>query len=168
MRADAHPSTGPAGLPFGFRRAAFTMVEVVLAMALFATAVVVLAAAYVNVLTSLELVKVDQALEQEVSFVRTQVLLEPDRDTVEAGGEMPTASHGNATWQAAVEPTQVADLFRVVLTIELAGDGKSVPERTINQTLFVLRPDWSEPTERDNLRTETRKRLEEIKRFRPL
>ena len=150
------------------RTAGFTLLEVLLAMALFAVAVVVLAASYINVLNSLELVKVDQALEQELALVRAQVLQEADLETIEEGGELPTVTHGRATWQAEVEPTAVADLFRLTLTIEMQGNGEDVPESTVTQTLFVLRPNWSEPVERDKLREETRKRLDEAKKFRAL
>lgn len=150
------------------RRCAFSLVEVILAVGLFAIAVMVLAAAYVNVLDSVDRVKTDQALEQELSFVRTQVLLEPELENVEAGGEVPTATHGVARWSASVSPTAVADLFRVDLQIELAGDGADVPGRTLSQTLYLLRSSWSDPVERDTLRAEHRKALEEARRFRPL
>jgi general secretion pathway protein I len=149
-------------------RGAFTLVEVLLALALFAMAVVVLAASYINVLNALESVKVDQALEQELALVRSRVLQEPDLDEIEKGGEVPTPTHGVARWEAQVSPTAVADLFRVDVRVELEGSGEETAPRTVDQTLYLLRADWSEPVERDELRAETRKRLDEIKRFRPL
>jgi general secretion pathway protein I len=147
-------------------RSGFTLLEVLLAVALFAMAVVVLAASYVNILNSLEIVKVDQALEQEMAFVRTAVLLEPELDNIEKGGDVPTVTQGSARWSAVVTPTLVADLFRVDVTVELEGNGEEVPARTLTQTLHLLRPDWSEPVDRDKLREETRKRLDERKRAR--
>jgi prepilin-type N-terminal cleavage/methylation domain-containing protein len=149
-------------------RRAFTLIEVVLAVSLFAVAVVVLAAAYVNILNSIESVRVDQTLEQELAFVRSQVLLETELENIEKGGEVPTPSYGAAVWSATVTPTMVADLFRVDLVIELPGDGAASPPRSIVQTLHVLRPSWSVPTERDALRAESSERLGELKRTRPL
>jgi general secretion pathway protein I len=153
------------------RSAGFTLIEVIVALALFALAATVLAAAYVNVLNAMESVKGDQAFEQEVALVRSQVLLEPDRDKVEEGGDVPTAGLGDATWRATVTPSEtIADLFLVELEItfpppESASGGE---ERVVKQALWLLRPQWSEPTERDALRAESRKRLQEIKRGRSL
>jgi len=148
-------------------RAAFTILEVMVATAIFAVAVVGLAAAYINILTNIEVVKEDLALENELSLVRTKILLEPELETVEEGGDINTATHGLAQWNALVEPTETADLFRVRVEITLAGD-EEVKERKIEQTLYVLRPDWSDPLERENLRSARREQLEELKRSRPL
>lgn len=150
---------------------AFTLLEVLLALALFSIAGLVLAAAYTNVLNNLEKVKVDQALEDELALVRAQVLLQPELEEVEKGGDLPTINYGEARWKAVVTPSErIADLFRVDLEIELEGreDEQSTPPRTLTQTLWLLRPDWSEPTERDDLRAQRKKEIEEAKRFRPL
>jgi general secretion pathway protein I len=146
----------------------FTLLEVIVALALFAFAAMVLAGAYVSVLNSVESVKLDQSLEEELAFVRSQVLLEPELANVEAGGEVPTGTHGMATWSATVSPTTVADLFRVDLTVSLEGDGNAVEPREENETLFVLRTSWSQPTDRDKLREATRKRLTDLKQSRSM
>jgi prepilin-type N-terminal cleavage/methylation domain-containing protein len=145
----------------------FTLVEVIAALALFAIATIGLAGAYIDVLNGLERVKVDQQLEQELAFVRTQVLLQPDLDEVELGGDVPTATHGEARWTATVTPSErVADLFRVDLEIEFTGDGEAVPPGTFEETLYLLRPDWSEPTARDDIRVQRKKEIEEAKLYR--
>lgn len=167
--AGAARTQGPALPPNSLhRRAAFTLIEIIVALALFALAATVLASAYVNVLNAMENVKGDQALEQEVALVRSQVLLEPERKKVEEGGDVPTAGLGDATWRATVTPSEaIADLFRVDLEITLPGakdDGTT--DRKIDQTLWLLRPDWSEPTERDKLRAKSRERLQELKQGR--
>lgn len=147
---------------------AFTILEVIVATAIFAVAVVGLAAAYVNILTNIEIVKEDLALENELSLVRTKVLLEPELETVEQGGDINTATHGLAQWSAIVEPTETADLFRVNLEITFEGDSEGGEERKVEETLYLLRPDWSDPLEREDLRSARREQLEEIKRSRPL
>lgn len=162
-------SEGGAGSRNPPRVRAFTLLEVLLSLALFSIAGLVLAASYVTVLNNLEKVKLDQALEDELALVRTQVLLQPELEEIEKGGDVPTVNYGPAHWTALVTPSErIADLFRVDLEIELEGDGERVPARTFTQTLWLLRPDWSEPTDRDNLRAERRKEIEEAKRSRPL
>ena len=146
---------------------AFTLIEVLLALALFVISVVVLASAYVNVLFGLEAVRVDRVLEQEMAFVRSVVLTVPDRETIEEGGELPTAELGYAYWEAELEPTEVADLFIVNVSITLEGTGQ-IKERTLNDRLVVLRPSWSEPLEREELRAASKERLAELKLNRAL
>jgi prepilin-type N-terminal cleavage/methylation domain-containing protein len=147
---------------------AFTLLEVLLALALFSISVVVLSASFVNVLNSIEAVKVDQTLEQEMAFVRAEVLMAPDLDILEEGGEVLTAGLGFARWEAIAEPTEVADLFEVNVKVTFEGRDE-VPERVIEQSLILLRPSWSDPLEREELREITRERLaEDHLRSRPL
>jgi len=145
----------------------FTLIEVLLALALFAISVVVLASSYVNVLFGLEAVQVDRVLEQEMAFVRSVILTAPDLETIEEGGELPTAELGYAYWEAELEPTKVADLFVVHISVTLEGDGKG-GERTLDDRLIVLRPGWSDPLEREKLRAASKERLAEMKLNRSL
>lgn len=152
-----------------YRVRGFTLIEVLLSLALFTIAGLVLASAYVTILDNLDRVKLDQALEDELALVRTQVLLQPELEEIEKGGDIPTVNYGYARWTARVTPsTRIADLFRVDLEIGLDGDGDRRPARTLTQTLWVLRPDWSVPTDRDNLRAQRRKEIQEASRARPL
>ncbi len=149
-------------------KSAFTLLEVLLALALFSISVVVLSASFVNVLTSIEAVKVDQTLEQEMAFVRSMVLTAPDLDILEEGGEVSTGGLGFARWEAIAEPTEVADLFKVEVKVTFEGHDE-VPERVVEQSLLLLRPAWSDPLEREELRAITKERLvEDHLRNRPL
>jgi hypothetical protein len=142
---------------------------VIVALALFALGATVLAAAYVNVLNALDSVKSDQAFEQAIVHVRSQVLQEADMELIEEGDELPTSAFGQAHWRGVVTPSEtIADLFRIDLEITLEGSDERPEPRTVNQTLWVLRPDWSEPSERDALRAKTRERLQDLKRGRSL
>jgi len=159
----------PAFAPALRRARGFTLIEVIVALALFAVGATILAAAYVNVLNALDSVKGDQAFEQAIVLVRSQILQEPDREVIEDGDELPTARFGQAHWRAVVTPSEtIADLFRVDLEITFDGSEERPEPRTVEQSLWVLRPDWSEPTERDALRARTRERLQELKRGRSL
>lgn len=145
----------------------FTLVEVVLAVAIFATAVVFFTIAYLNTVESVHRVNLDQALEQDLAAVRQQALLISDLDTLEEGDDLATGEHGLARWRAEVEPTQVADLFRVTLIVELEGaeDDEDAGPIEARQEILLTRPSWSEPTEREALRAETRERLVERQIF---
>lgn len=153
LTADGSPYLG---------KEAFTLLEVLLALALFAGAVVVLASSYLNIITSLEAVKTDRAFDQQVRWVRDQVLQEPDLKLLEKGGELRTPDAGVVRWQASVTPALVADLFAVELRVEMTAEksGKSTL-REHTERLTVLRPSWSEPVERSKLFEEAKQRIEE-------
>jgi hypothetical protein len=140
---------------------------VLMALALFAISAVVLVSAYINVIFGLESVRVDRVLEQEMAFVRSFILTAPDLEAVEEGGELPSGGLGYAYWEAELEPTEVADLFVVYVTITLEGT-REVEEKSRTERLIVLRPSWSEPIEREELRAASKERLAELRLDRPL
>ena len=138
----------------------FTLIEVILSLALFAVDVATFASTYVNVLNSMESVEVDQEFEQDMSMIRTAALLIENPQTLEEGGEVSTGNHGRATWTAEYESTAVADLFHVTLTVQLFPKA-SEESREVVETFYLNRPTWADPTERETLRAETRDRLVE-------
>lgn len=144
------------------RKDGFTLLEVVISLALFAIAVSVLGAAYVNVLNSLDRLQVDQHFEQDMAMVREVTLMIGSVDELEKGGEIVTATHGVANWSAEYEETLIADLFKVSLLVEFPA-GEDVEERVVSQEFYLTRPNWSEPSERDKLRADTRERFESQK-----
>jgi len=161
---------GPASLNESWlnRGRGFTIMEVVLALALFVVAVTAFSGAYVNILNAFEAVKLDQTFEQDLALVRKQVLSIADVEDLEAGGEVVTGAYGAANWSVEYEPTGVADLFRVTLFVEMYPEeedayGNEREPIEVEQTLFLTRPTWSDPVERETLRTETAKRLEQRK-----
>lgn len=149
---------GPARNPLGF-----SLLEVVIAIALFGMAVGALGSAYLNTISAVDRVQLDHALEQDLALVRQVALLKESVEELEEGGEIETGSHGLAIWSAEYEYTGVADLFKVSLFIELEGaegEGEEEEEeRKVEQTLYLTRPTWSDPTERGALREETRQRF---------
>ena len=137
---------------------AFTLIEVLVSLAIFALAAVVLGAAYVNVLTSYASVARRQEHEQEVRLVRTLVVAEPDRTIVEKGGTFNLPDNRAARWSAIVEEGTVADLFRVTLRCEIPETSRPQPW-VREESFMLLRPTWSDPAIRDELRQKTRDRL---------
>ncbi|MFP4283489.1 MAG: type II secretion system protein [Opitutales bacterium] len=141
MRRKPHPDT---------RRRGFTLLEVLVALAIFAVSAVVISEAFFNTLRALDQREQDVAGLDDLRFVRSQILLEPDLDTFEDGGDIETLDGGTARWEAEVEPTRVPHLFAVFLNIEFAG-GETVERWTHRETLRVLRPTWSELGEAEDL-----------------
>lgn len=143
-------------------RKAFTLLEVVISLALFAVGVSVLSSAYINVLNAMDRLEVDQAFEQDMALVRRMALMVGSMEELEDGGEISTANHGIATWEGEYEETIVADLFKITLIVEFPSDGER-EEQTVRQEMYLTRPNWSDPIERDKLRSESRERFEDIK-----
>lgn len=139
-------------------RDGFTLLEVLIAMTVFFTAVAFFSIAYLNTLSAINSVQVNQGLEQDLEVVRQKALLLADLDEFEEGGEVLTGEHGLARWRSEVEPTELADLFYVTLSIELDPENEEEPS-SAEQSFYLLRPTWSDPTERETLRERTRERL---------
>ncbi|MEJ6602524.1 MAG: prepilin-type N-terminal cleavage/methylation domain-containing protein [Verrucomicrobiia bacterium] len=140
------------------RNRAFTIIEVLAALAIFATAAIVLGAAYVNVLNGYAHAERATKVDADLRFAREILFRQPDLDLVEEGDEFESADGRRVIWRAIVEPTLVADLFEVEFEVELidenTGEGETVTER-----FRLLRPTWSEDNDRDQLRQEARDNL---------
>ena len=142
--------------------AGFTLLEVLVALTIFAMAAVVLGSSYLNVLNSYEVVARGVQINEDFAFARQQVLNEPDRKKVEEGGEFETAGARRAKWSVEIESTGVADVFRVGFTCEIADPNRPEPERQV-QTFLLLRPTWViDPGERGKLKEDAKTRILEI------
>lgn len=144
---------------------AFTLLEVLVSLAIFALAAVMLSATYVNILSNYDAVARRQEHAQEMSLVRVQLLSEPDRKVAEKGGDLALPENRGAHWTVKIEETDVADLFQVNLTCEvrdaLGGDAKPW---TQDESFMLLRPTWSDPALRDKLRASAQERTAKEKR----
>lgn len=145
-------------------RTGFSLIEVVVALALFAMAAVVLSDAFVNALLARERGVSNDARNRDIQAVRMQLLLEPDRETAEDGGVYETLSNGAADWQATIEPINIVDLFQVQLRIEFREPQDDL-ESLHEETLYLLRPTWSEADERSELLQEKRSDLLDQRNF---
>lgn len=140
----------------------FTLLEVLVALTIFAMAAVMLGSSYLNVLNSYEVVSRGVQINEDFAFARQQVLNEPDRKKVEEGGEFETAGARRAKWNVEIESTGVADVFRVAFTCEIADPNRPEPERQV-QTFLLLRPTWViDPGERGKLKEDAKTRILEI------
>jgi general secretion pathway protein I len=141
------------------KRRAFTLIEVLVSLAIFAVAAVSLGAAYSNVLLSRIAMKQDEQRLDDRARCRAALLETPGYEDVEAGGEIHLPGGRTARWQGKIEATSVSDLFAVQLTAEIEGaDGAEAEE--YGETRMLLRPTWSIPSDRQKIRDEARQRLE--------
>jgi general secretion pathway protein I len=141
-----------------YARDGFTLLEVLVALAIFAMASIALGAAYINVLTSYAVVNRVAERDEEVRFARTALLAEANRDTAEEGAEFESTDGRRVRWSSVIESTNVADLFQVTFTCEVTSSADPRP-RVVTQTFRVLRPTWSDAAERETLRAEARDRI---------
>ena len=141
---------------------AFTLVEVLVSLGIFALAAVVLGTAYVNILTNYQAMRTWTVDRDEMAFARATLLAEPDRAKAERGGDMALPAGGNLRWSATIEEATRADLFKVTLAFEINPPAPA-PARREQQVFLLLRPTWSDPAAKELLRTASRARLAERK-----
>jgi general secretion pathway protein I len=143
------------------RRSAFTLLEVLVALAIFAMAAVVLGGAYLNVLNGYEVARRATVTDPEVEFARAALLAQPDVDLAQQGAEFDSADGRHVRWTAVIEPTTVADLFTVTFNCDITGAGQISPQHT-QERFRVLRPTWSQATDRTTLRANAKDRILQI------
>ena len=141
---------------------AFTLVEVLVALVIFAMAAVVLGSSYLNVLNSYQTVSRGVQVNEDFAFARQIVLREPDRQKLEQGGEFESAGGRRAKWSVEITSTLVPNVFNVAFTCELADPTRTEPEK-LTQQFTVLRPTWVIDTaERDKLKADIKTRIFEL------
>ena len=145
---------------------AFTLLEVLVALAIFAMAAVVLGATYVNALNAYEAVARRNEFGADLQFVRAALLTEPDRSKVEEGGDFDLGGSKRAHWNAEITATDTVDLFSVAWTCEITDPARREPFRT-TQTYLLLRPTWSDPVERTKLADRVKQRILELQGVAP-
>lgn len=128
---------------------AFTLVEVLVAVAIFVVFVGAFSQALVASFNAVSAINELQNYDTDLRLVRRTVLQIKERDDVEDGGEVETIGSGEAKWEAEIETVEVIDLFKLTLTIEFEDD----PDEAVHEmVLYVLRPDWSDEAEHQALR----------------
>jgi general secretion pathway protein I len=144
------------------RRFAFTLIEVLVALCIFAMAAVVLGSSYLNVLLSYETVTRAVTANENLTFARQIVLTESDRKKLEEGGEFETANNQRVQWSVEIESSSVADVFKVNFNCEISDPSGGSPEKR-TETFMLLRPTWViDATERSKLKEDAKARILEL------
>lgn len=139
-------------------RRAFTLIEVLVSLAIFALAAVSLGAAYSNVLLSRQTLRIDEQSLEDRARVIGAMLEAPNYDDVVTGGEVNLPGDRTASWKGEIEATPVSDLFKVTIEAEMENaDGETVEW---SESRLLLRPTWSVPGEKAKLLADARVRLE--------
>jgi hypothetical protein len=150
------------------RGAAFSLLEVLVALAIFAMAFVVLLSAYVNILGSYNGIARSREADEDVKFSRAALLAEPDILKAQAGDEFDSTNGRHVKWTATIDPdTTMPDLFTVNFECDVTESGAPEPEK-IMQTFEALRPTWStDPTARAKLMQDVKDRISDLQGKQP-
>ena len=128
-----------------------------MALMIFGLTAVVMGGAYLNVLNSYEAAQSSNKNDGEVSFARSQLLAIADLQTAQTGAEFDDGDR-HVKWTSEIEPTTTTDLFTVTFTCVISDPSASGP-RTVVETFMLMRPTWSDPTERTTLRQNAATRI---------
>ena len=140
-------------------RRAFTLLEVIVALAIFALAAIVLGAAYVNVLNAYEAVARGNQSDEDVRFARSQLLAEPDHDKAETGADFVSTGSRQVKWHATIEATNTADLFDITFVCEVTDPNANGGTQTTTEHFTVMRPTWADPATNSKLKQDAHDRI---------
>ena len=143
-----------------FRARGFTLIEVMVSLAIFVFAAIMLAGAYINVLSGYESVGRAVLRNDDLSFARADLLTQSDPDQVAKGGEFDSDNH-HVTWKASFDPTETTDVFEVHFECNITGGDLRQPEK-LEQTFRLLRPTWSVAADRATLRSKNADRINQL------
>jgi prepilin-type N-terminal cleavage/methylation domain-containing protein len=138
-------------------RRGFTLVEVLVALVIFALMAIVLGGAYLNVLNSYEAARRANMSDEDVFFARSQLLSQSDLQTAQNGAEFDDGDR-HVKWTAEIDPEKTTDLFTVTFTCTITDPSEPGPRNEV-ETFMLLRPTWSDPTTRSTLRQNAADRI---------
>lgn len=150
------------------KKSGFMLIEVLVALAIFGLAAVYLVDGAFVASRTIRLMKDARELEQDLLWVRSQVLTEPSYEKLQDGGELTALTMGEVEWEVEVEMTEVLDLYLVNLTLEYEGnDDFGIEPGERNSQMYLLRPSWGRhadfATERNRLLEDKRDKIRDLK-----
>jgi len=153
----------------------FSLLEVLIALVIFAIAAVVLGAGYLNILNDYAVISRGTGEDQDVAYAREELLTQADLPTASAGDEYDTDDGGatapkggtsgisrHVAWTVVITPTATTDLFSVAFTCTITSGSADYPTRTVTQNFMLLRPTWSDPADRTSLRQAAAARISQV------
>lgn len=124
---------------------AFTLLEVLLALALFSIASALLVQSATDALRAFEAVKGNANEEQFYRFVLRQALAVENQEEFEDGNDVLLPDERSAHWEAEVEDAGMVDLYQARITVEIEGDRFSSRDDAEPRVyaVYLYRPQWS-------------------------
>lgn len=146
----------------------FMLIEVLIALALFGLAAVYLVDGAFVASRVVRVMKDTREMEQDLIWVRSEILSETNYQTLLEGGDITSLSMGEVKWEVEVEMTNVLDLYKVDLTLDYEGnDDYGVEAGVRSSSMYLLRPAWGSDsdfaTERGRLLEKKRDQMRELK-----
>lgn len=139
----------------------FTILEVLVAVVIFAGAATVLVASYINILSNFEASRIKTNFEEELAFVRAELQLISDVEEAMDGGEFDMGNGVSGLWYSEVEMTEVPNLFSVNMFVDMVNaDGERMD---LNQQFYLLRPTWGELDEVERARQDLQERMQDFR-----
>ncbi len=149
-------------------RSAFTLIEVLVALALFAAVSALIAQTCTNLLQSRWVLSAsqrgDHAFEQ---WAINEILTTESRDDLESGGSLNLPDQRSVAWNAQISPVEMLDTFNVALQLEWR-DSQNFVSRSNRVQVHVYRPGWMTPQEREGIMRERENKWQELIRERNL
>lgn len=137
---------------------AFTLIEVLVALAIVCGAGLVLATAFSNVMRDYDAVFHRSDHAGDLTLVRTALFATADPTVAQTSNDLALPDSRRARWRATISPSQIADLFSVEVEVEITGSGPNDTFKA-SEHMMLLRPTWSQPTDRETLRAASRDKL---------
>jgi prepilin-type N-terminal cleavage/methylation domain-containing protein len=139
----------------------FTILEVLVAVVIFAGAATVLVASYVNILSNFEASRVKTNFDEELAYVRSEFQIISDIEEATDGREFDMGNGVQGQWYSEIEMTEIPNLFSVNLVVDMTdSEGE---RQQLNQQFYLLRPTWGEPDEVDKARQDMQERMQDVR-----
>ena len=139
----------------------FTILEVLVAVVIFAGAATVLVASYINILSNFEASRIKTNFDEELAYVRAELQLISEVEEAMDGGEFDMGNGVSGTWYSEIEMTEIPNLFSVTMFVDMVdAEGERME---LDQLFYLLRPSWGEADEVDRARQDLQERMQDFR-----
>ncbi|QXD23725.1 prepilin-type N-terminal cleavage/methylation domain-containing protein [Opitutia bacterium ISCC 51] len=139
----------------------FTILEVLVAVVIFAGAATVLVASYINILSNFEASRIKTNFEEELAYVRADLQLISDIEEAMDGDEFDMGNGVTGNWYSEIEMTEIPNLFAVNMFVDMVdAEGERME---LTQLFYLLRPSWSELDEVERARQDLQERMQDFR-----